>query len=159
MSEQAILRRVGEFLQSVSRPIVGQEQSTIDFRALMDESKIVLVKLDSLHLSSVTNLIGSLFIAAFLAAAPARIKTKNIFNIYADEFQRFATEDFATLLEEARKYGIGLTIAHQNRDQLNTKNKAATRNAANLVIFRGSATDAEELVKEFQVERQRQPGE
>jgi hypothetical protein len=90
----SLQRRVEEFLQRLTNNIVGQSNSTIDFRAIMDESKILLVKLDSLRLSSVTNLIGSLCIAAFLTAASTRMRKQNIFNIYADEFQNFATEDF-----------------------------------------------------------------
>ncbi len=150
-----ILRRVGEFLQSVSRPIVGQEQSTIDFTKVMDESKILLVKLDSLRLFSVTNLIGSFMIAAFLTAAPTRTKRQNLFNIYADEFQRFATEDFATLLEEARKFGIGITIAHQNRAQLELSDKQAEKELKKRVLNVGSLivfcvpTDAVELAGQF----------
>src|SRR5581483_6663479 len=61
----------------------------------------------------------------------------------------FATEDFATLLTEARKFGIATTIAHQIRDQLDLQNRAATLNVANLVVFKISGKDAQELASEF----------
>jgi hypothetical protein len=151
----SLQRRVEEFLQPLTINIVGQVKSTIDFRAIMDDSKILLVKLDSLQLSYITSLIGSLIIAAFLTAAPTRLKKQNLFNIYADEFQRFATEDFATLLEEARKAGIGITMAHQNRAQLELSDKQAdaelkkrTLNVGNIVVFR-IPTDAHELAGQF----------
>ena len=73
------------------------------------------------------------------------------FNLYADEFQRFATEDFATLLEEARKFGIGITIAHQNGSQLETNLKERGRSVANLVVFKINSKDADELAGEFDI--------
>ena len=159
-NEQAsyIRRRVAEFLLPLSRPIVGQAQSTIDVQNIMDEGKILLVKL-SIQLPSVTSLIGSIMIALILNAASARPANKRRqFNLYADEFQRFATEDFATLLEEARKYGIATTIAHQNRGQLDTENrqlaanlKDRTRSVANLAVFKINSKDADELAGEFDI--------
>jgi hypothetical protein len=151
-----VLRRVSEFLQPLSRNIVGQSTSTIDLQHIMDEGKILLVKL-STRLPSVSSLIGSILIALILNAAPHRPANKRRqFNLYADEFQRFATEDFATLLEEARKFGIGVTLAHQNRSQLNAKSleletslKDRTRSAANIVVFRINRKDADDLAGEF----------
>src|SRR6266536_5787502 len=121
----------------------------------MDEGKILLVKLDT-TLESVTSLVGSLIIALFLNAAYSRSDIKDArkrrqFNLYADEFQRFATEDFATLLEEARKYGIGITIAHQNGSQLETSLKERARSVANLAVFKVNSKDADELAGEFDI--------
>jgi hypothetical protein len=76
-------------------------------------------------------------------------KKRKQFNIYADEFQRFATEDFAVMLTEARKFGIATTIAHQMRGQLDGQNRGATLNVANFVVFRVSGNDAEELARQF----------
>jgi len=154
--EQAssILRRVREFLQPLSRPIVGQVHTTIDLRKIMDERKILLVKLDN-QLEAVTSLIGSLIIALILNAAYSRVdtpvNTRKQFNVYADEFQRFATPDFATLLTEARKFGVATTIAHQIRDQLDPedKNRAAALNVANLIVLKISGADAQEMAAEF----------
>ena len=146
------LRRVREFLQPLSRNIVGQASTTINLRSVVDERKILLVKLDA-RLPSVTSLIGSVIIAQLLNAAYSRIDLdvtkRKQFNVYADEFQRFATEDFATLLTEARKFGIATTIAHQMREQLDAQNRGATLNVANLVMFKISGKDAEELAAEF----------
>ena len=90
-----------------------------------------------------------MIVAQLLNAAYSRtdtdIKKRKQFHIYADEFQRFATEDFAILLTEARKFGIGVTLAHQMRDQLDQQNKGATLNVANMVVFKVSGKDAEEL--------------
>jgi hypothetical protein len=148
----SILRRVREFLQPLSRPIVGQAQTTLDFRAIMDGRKILLVKLDN-RLEGVTSLIGSVIVALILNAAYSRSDLRpdkrKQFNLYADEFQRFATEDFATLLTEARKFGIATTIAHQIRDQLDSANKAASLNVANLIVFKISGADADEMAAEF----------
>jgi hypothetical protein len=148
------LRRVDEFLQPISRPIVGQSTSTIDMRNVMDEGKILLVKLDT-SIESVTSLIGSLIIASTLNAAKSRadmpVNKRRQFNLYADEFQRFATEDFATLLEEARKFGIGITIAHQNGSQLEPSLKERARSVANLVVFKVNSKDADELAGEFDI--------
>lgn len=107
------LNKLDELLQPLTVNIVGQDTSTIDLQRIMDEGKMLLVKL-SVQYQSVSNLIGSILIALFLNAAYARQANKRRqCNLYADEFQRFATEDFATLLTEARKFGIATTIAHQ----------------------------------------------
>ncbi|HYT41134.1 MAG TPA: zinc-ribbon domain-containing protein, partial [Methylomirabilota bacterium] len=147
-----------EFLQPLPRNIVGQSTTTIDLVKIMDEGKILLIKLDNLRFPSITSLIGSMMIALFLNAAASRTK-KNLFNIYADEFQNFATEDFVTLIEEARKRHIGITIAHQNRGQLTSKNrqleidlKARTLSAKNKIVFQISGHDAEEVKDEFKAE-------
>jgi hypothetical protein len=151
---RSTLNRVSSFLtQPLVEYIVGQAETTIDFRKIMDERKILLIKLNK-RLEDVTALIGSMVIAELLNAAYSREEIKDIkkrkqFNVYADEFQNFATEDFATLLTEARKFGIGTTIAHQTRDQLDVQNRSTTLNVANLVVFKISGKDAEELAGEF----------
>ena len=103
-------------------------------------------------------MIGSLIVALFLNAAYNRPAQRKQFHLYADEFQRFATEDFATLLEEARKFAIATTIAHQNRSQLDAENKQLetnlkdrSRSVGNLVVFRVNSRDAEDLAGEFDV--------
>lgn len=148
-----ILRRVSEFLQPLTRNLVGQSTSTIDMQSIMDEGKILLVKLSAQY-QSISNLIGSILIALILNAAYARPTNKRRqFNLYADEFQRFATEDFATLLTEARKFGIATTIAHQARYQPGMTDgiRATTLGAANLVVFRAQPEDATELAGRFDI--------
>jgi len=150
-------RRVRHFLQALTVNIVGQSKTSVDFRHVMDDGKILLVKLDSLRLPSVTKLIGALIIALFLNAAPSRTK-KNLFNIYADEFPLYATEDFVTLIEQARKQQIGLAMAHQNRGQLDartshvaSKLRDRTLGTKQKIIFTITGQDADEVAGEFDI--------
>src|ERR1035437_222509 len=128
------LNKVREFvLNPILRPIIGQN-STIDFRRVMDEGKILLVKLSLSRLKEgPTALLGGVIVAQLLNAALSRQdlppSKRTPFFLYADEYHRFAIPDFATLLAEARKYGVSTTVAHQFRDQLDFPNKGATFNA------------------------------
>lgn len=147
------LNRADAFLSDeIIYNIVGQQSTTINFRHIMDGRKILLVKLDA-RLEEMTNLIGALIIAQLLNAAYSRsdlpVNKRRQFHIYADEFQRFATEDFATLLTEARKFGVAVTIAHQFRNQLDSLNRSATLNVTNLVVFRIIHKDADEIAGQF----------
>src|SRR6266567_7360114 len=147
------LNKADAFLtQPIIANIVGQSKATVNFRTMMDTGKILLVQLTP-RLEDISNLIGAVIIGQLLNAALSRKdipeEKRRQFNLYADEFQRFATEDFATLLSEARKFGVATTIAHQYLDQLDHANKGASVNAANLVVFRVSGQDAVELAKEF----------
>jgi len=151
-----ILNKMNDFLHVPLRNIVGQSNTKINLQDIMDTGKILLVKL-SKQLEQQSNLIGSIIIAQLLNAAYARPTNKRRqFHLYADEFQNFATEDFATLFEEARKFGIGTTIAHQNRGQLNSANskletdlKDRSRSVANLVVFKVNSKDADDLAGEY----------
>jgi hypothetical protein len=145
------LSRADAFLSDrIMYNIVGQEKSTIDLLQIINERKILLVKLDRRH-EEMTSLIGSVIIAFILNAMYSPLNKRKQFHLYADEFQLFATKDFATLLAEARKFGIGTTIAHQFRDQLGSDNKGATLTAANLIVFRVSSQDADELAGQFDI--------
>jgi hypothetical protein len=151
---RSTLTRVNAFLtQPLVEHIVGQARSTIDFRTVMDERKILLVKLDN-RLEDVTSLIGSMIIAEFLTAAYSRadlpVNKRKQFNLYADEFHRFAIEDLATLLTEARKFGITTTIAHQTLAQISERLQAAALQAAILVVFRVSGEDAQTLAMQYE---------
>jgi len=150
-----VLRRVQEFLQPLLRNIVGQAYTTINFKHVLDERKIVLVKFDA-RLNYVTTLIGSLIISELLNAAYSRSEFPNSkrgqFNLYIDEFQRFATEDFTRLAVEGRKFGIATTIAHQTIGQLDSRSRAVILQMANLAAFRINAKDAEELALNFDLQ-------
>ncbi len=150
---QTILNKFNDFEHHPLRHIVGQSTSSIDLRTIMDSGKILLVKLDKRR-EAATSLIGSIIVAQILNASETR-QTKKQFNLYADEFARFATEDFATLIEEARYAGIGVAMAHQNRGQLELSEKQADANlkqrtlsVGNLVVFR-APTDADSLAGQF----------
>lgn len=152
---ESTLNRADAFLSDeIIYNIVGQQHTTVNFRHIMDERKILLVKLDA-RLEEMTNLIGALIIAQFLTAAYSRaalpVNKRRQFHLYADEFQRFATQDFATLLTEARKFGIAVTIAHQFRNQVDLQNRSATLNVTNLVVFRIIRKDADEIAGQFNV--------
>ncbi len=127
--------------------ILREARTAVYMRQVMDEGKILLVKPDS------QVEVGSPIIAEILNTAYSRAHTPSNkrmqFHLYADEFQRFSTEDFAILLTEARKFGIGITIAHQYRRQLDGKNRDASLTAANLIVFRVSGEDGQEMVRQF----------
>jgi hypothetical protein len=160
-------RRVGNFLADpLVFHIIGQAETTVDFRRIMDEGKILLVKLSREH-PLITGLVGSMIVSQIANAAFARANVpeaqRRQFHLYADEYQRFATPTFAELLTEVRKYKIATCVAHQARGQLDYKNRVAALNADNLVVFAVSGEDAQELSYQFdatpkrkkQVQRQR----
>jgi len=152
---EPILNRLSVFLSSPSiRSIVGQAKSTIDFRQIMDKRKWLLVNLSKGKLKGNAYLLGGLIIAKLQLAALSRVdqpeEKRTPFYLAVDEFQNFLGEDFETILSEARKYGLGLVLAHQNIDQLNKKLKAAILgNVATQVFFRLSNHDAAALSSEL----------
>ena len=152
---ESTLNRVDAFATSpLLQPIVGQAKTTIDFRMVMDDGKILLVQLPP-RLEESANLIGAVIIGKLLDAAYARKdvpeENRRQFHIYADEFQRFAIEDFATFFYEARKFKIGLAVAHQSREQLDDANRAATLQAGTMIAFRVTPVDAPELAGKFDI--------
>ena len=154
---ESTLNKLDEFLQPLARNIVGQSKTTLRFREIMDQQKILLVRLDA-RLSDVTSLIGSMVIAGILTAAYSRADIpqhkRRQFNLYCDEFHRFATEDFSTLIDECRKWGVTCTLAHQNLSQIDEKNKASVLGCGTKIIFRVSGEDSKDLVAEFASEAQ-----
>jgi hypothetical protein len=151
----SIINKLDEFLQPILVNIVGQSHTTINMRQILDERKILLVKLDSTRLPTMTSLIGSIIIALVLNAARSREDTpedkRKQWNLYADEFQNFATEDFAKLFAEVRQFGVTVTIAHQSRYQpgMDDANRETSLQAGNMIILRISGKDATELAKEL----------
>lgn len=148
------LNKVDEFLTPAIYPIVGFGRTTVDFREAMDDGKILLVKLPVGQLGAgPVGLLGSMIVAQIFNAALSRQElepaARRQFNLFADEYHRFATPTFAELLAEARKYGVATTLAHQFRDQLDDANRGATLTAGNLIVFAVSGEDAEELAKQF----------
>ena len=151
-----ILNKVGQFTASpVIRNIVGQKKSTINLREAMDSQKILLVDLSTGKIGEDNSaLLGSMIITKIQLAAMGRSKLseeeRNDFYLYVDEFQNFATESFATILSEARKYKLDLTVANQYIAQMEeTVRDAVFGNVGTLISFRVGATDAGFLEKEF----------
>lgn len=156
-----IQNKVGQFLSSaIIRNIVGQPKSTIDLRQIMDERKILLMDLSKGKVGEENAaLLGAMIITKIQLAAMSRVDTQEAdrpdFYLYVDEFQNFATESFATILSEARKYHLSLIMGHQYIGQL-TPDRSNTRlrdaifgNVGTIVCFRVGAADAEYLETEF----------
>lgn len=138
----------------IMRPIVAQQKSAFDFREIMDGKKIFLANLSKGRLGERNAaLLGLVLVSKFLQAAFSRVDTKGslpTFYLYIDEFQNFATSSISTILSEARKYKLSLTIAHQFIAQLDEKIRdAVIGNVGTKVAFRIGTTDAEFLEKQF----------
>lgn len=137
------------------RPIIGQIKSAFIFRQVMDEGKILLVNLSKGRIGDINaNLLGMVIVGKILMAALSRVdipqENRRDFNLYIDEFQNFTTDSIASILSEARKYGLNLTIAHQFIGQLTEKIRDAVfGNVGSMISFRVGAQDAEFLVKQF----------
>jgi hypothetical protein len=151
-----IQNKVGRFVSSaVIRNIIGQVKSTIDLRDIMDNQKILLVNLAQGKLGEETaSLLGGMVITRLQATAMERVEIpvdeRKDFFLYVDEFQNFATESFAKILSEARKYKLNLTMTNQYIDQLPlTVRQAIFGNVGTLGSFVVSPADAGILEKEF----------
>lgn len=151
-----IQNKVGQFLSSsLIRNIVGQSKSSINLREIMDEKKILILNLSKGRIGEDNaKLLGAMMITKLQLAAMSRVdiaeKERQDFYLYVDEFQNFATESFANILSEARKYRLNLIMGHQYIEQLSETVAAAVfGNVGTLAVFRVGAADAEVLVKEF----------
>jgi hypothetical protein len=138
------------------RPIIGQTKSAFNFRNVMDERKILLVNLSKGRIGDLNaNLLGMVIIGKILMAAFSRVdmpeSERKDFNLYIDEFQNFTTDSTATILSEARKYALNLTIAHQFIAQLTEKIRDSVfGNVGSIISFRVGSLDAEFLAKQFE---------
>jgi hypothetical protein len=139
------------------RPIIGQAKSAFNFRQVMDEGKILLINLSKGRIGDINaGLLGMVFTGKILMAALSRVdiaeaEKRRDFNLYIDEFQNFTTDSISTILSEARKYRLSLTMAHQFIAQLADKIKDAVfGNVGSQVVFRVGVQDAEFLVKQFE---------
>lgn len=155
-----IQNKVGRFLtSSLMRNIVGQVASTINIREIMDKKKIFLINLSKGKVGEDNSaLLGALLITKMQLAAMSRVDVpeseREDFYLYVDEFQNFATESFASILSEARKYHLNLILAHQYIAQLVDGTNSMVRdaifgNVGTLITFRVGASDAEFLEPEF----------
>ena len=155
----AIQNKIGQFISSpLIRNIIGQQKSSIDMRAIMDNKKIFIMNLSKGRIGEDSSkLLGGLLITKLQLAAMSRVDTpeeeRADFFLYVDEFQNFATESFANILSEARKYRLDLTLGHQYIAQMEeTVGDAVFGNVGTLICFRVGAEDAEFLEKEFSPE-------
>ncbi|HVN26079.1 MAG TPA: DUF87 domain-containing protein [Candidatus Paceibacterota bacterium] len=139
------------------RPIIGQAKSAFSFREVMDDGKILLINLAKGRIGDINaGLLGMIFTGKILMAALSRVDIADAdrrrdFNLYIDEFQNFTTDSISTILSEARKYRLNLTMAHQFIAQLTDKIKDAVfGNVGSQLVFRVGVQDAEFLVKQFE---------
>ena len=152
-----ILNKVGQFLATATiRNIVGQAKSRINIREIMDQKKILIVNLSRGKIGEDNSaLLGAMMITKIQLAAMSRADVtadqRPDTYLYVDEFQNFATESFASILSEARKYNLCLTMANQYVEQMTEEVRSAVfGNAGTIVSFRVGGTDADFLVKEFE---------
>jgi hypothetical protein len=137
------------------RPIIGQQKSAFNFRHIMDERKILLVNLSKGRLGEINaNLIGMIFVGKILMAALSRVDDPTMsfppFFLHIDEFQNVSTPAIASILSEARKYKLGLTVAHQFIAQLDPVIKDAVfGNVGSLAAFRVGPEDGQFLEQQF----------
>ncbi|HEY4473716.1 MAG TPA: type IV secretory system conjugative DNA transfer family protein [Candidatus Paceibacterota bacterium] len=140
----------------IMRPIVGQQHSAFNFKDVMDKKKILLVNLSKGRLGDLNaNLLGLVLVGKILMSALARTdylyQNPPPFYLYMDEFQNVTTDTIATILSEARKYRLSLTMAHQFIKQLEEKIKNAVfGNVGSMAVFRVGAEDAEFLKTQFE---------
>ncbi|MBU1992707.1 TraM recognition domain-containing protein, partial [Patescibacteria group bacterium] len=151
-----ILNKVGQFLSSpIIRNIVGQPKSAVDFRFLMDNNRIVIVNLSKGKIGEDNSaLLGAMVITKFQLEAMSRSDTpekdRKDFYLYVDEFQNFATESFATILSEARKYKLNLTMANQYIAQMPDEVRDAVfGNVGTILSFQVGYDDAEYISQQF----------
>ena len=151
-----IVSKFDVFLQNdIMRPIIAQEKSAFNFREIMDKKKILLVNLSKGRLGDINaNLIGLIIVGKLLMSALSRVDSFGTdlppFYLYIDEFQNVTTNSISTILSEARKYKLSLTVAHQFIAQLEEGIKDSVfGNVGSISAFRVSSEDAEYLEKQF----------
>ncbi len=152
-----IVSKFGRFVTNkLMRNIIGQSQSSFDFRKVMDDGKILLVNLAKGKIGEEnSNFLGLILVPRILISAMSRQEIpesqRRDFYLYVDEFQNFATPDFAQILSEARKYRLNLIVANQFIGQMEEEVKNAVfGNVGTVVSFRVGVTDANYLQHEFQ---------
>ncbi|TSC95232.1 MAG: hypothetical protein CEN87_244 [Parcubacteria group bacterium Licking1014_1] len=152
----AIQNKVGQFISNpLIRNLIGQIKSTINMRDIMDKEKILIMDLSKGRIGEDNSrLLGALLITKLQLAAMSRVnipeEDRKDFYLYVDEFQNFATESFANILSEARKYRLNIILGHQYITQMEEEIRDAVfGNVGTLAVFRVGAEDAEFLEREF----------
>ncbi len=152
-----ILNKVGAFTANpLVRNIIGQPKGSFNIRNIMDENKILIVNLTrGIIGEDNAAILGALLVTKIQLAAMSRadvpIEKRNPFYLYVDEFQNFATDSFATILSEARKYGLNLTVANQYIAQMSQEVRDAIfGNVGTIIGFRMGADDAGRMQRYFE---------
>jgi hypothetical protein len=151
-----IVSKFGRFTTNkLMRNMIGQSKSAFDFRKVMDEGKILIINLaKGLIGEENSNFLGLLIIPKILTAAMSRsdipMEQRRDFYLYVDEFQNFATPDFATILSEARKYRLNLCVANQFISQMEEEvRNAVFGNVGTMIAFRTGVNDAQFLAHQY----------
>jgi hypothetical protein len=154
-----VLTRLNNFVRPrLLRRMVGQQRDRVDFRHIMDTKTIFLAKLSQGAIGGEnSHLLGSLLVAKIAQAAMSRqdldVAKREPYTLYVDEFHHFVTPSIATILSGARKYGLGLVLAHHEMRQLKAQSEevasAVLANAATRVVFRVGEQDAKTLAEGF----------
>lgn len=157
-----IQNKIGRLMTAPAlRNIVGQPVSTINLRKMMDENRILIVNLSKGALGEGTShLLGALLTTSLAHAALSRSdmpeEKRNPFYFYADEFQNYASESFALILSEARKYRLALTLGHQYLAQLpESLRHAVLGNSGSFISFRVGAADAKLIAAHLGLENEK----
>jgi hypothetical protein len=155
---KSINHRIDAYESSVqTQRMLGQAKSTISFEDIMDSGKILICNLGKGDINEDESaLIGTTILAKLKLAAERRSNIpedqRRPFYVYVDEFQNFATKPFATMMSEARKFKLYLTIAEQSTEQQEDSGITQTilANARTLVLFgTGSSVDEKLLLPRF----------
>lgn len=148
--------KFGAFLSNeMMRNIIGQTKSAFDLREIMDNKKILLVNLAKGKTGELNSkLLGMIFVMKFQVAAMSRVDTpeeqRTDFSLYVDEFQNFATDSFADILAEARKFRLSLVVANQFMTQLTEQiRESVIGNVGTILALRVGTTDADLMIKKF----------
>lgn len=148
--------KFGRFVTNkMVRNIIGQSQSSFDLREVMDQGKILIMNLAKGRIGDEnSNFLGLILVPKILAAAMSRanvpMEERRDFYLYVDEFQNFATDTFAEILAEARKYRLNLVVANQFIGQISEDLKNAVfGNVGTMISFRVGVTDANFLQHEY----------
>ncbi len=152
-----VLNKVGAFTANpLIRNVIGQPKSALNLRKIMDEGKILIINLSQgLIGEDNASVLGALMVTKLQLSAMSRanvpLNERRPFYLYVDEFQNFATDSFAVILSEARKYGLNLTVANQYIAQIaeTAVKDAVFGNVGSIVTFRVGADDASYLAKYF----------
>lgn len=148
--------KFGAFMSNeIMRNIIGQTKSAFNLREVMDQQKILIVNLSKGQIGELNSqLLGMIFVIKFQAAAMSRagvdVSQRSDFGLYVDEFQNFSTDSFASILSEARKYGLNLIVANQFVGQLSDQiREAVFGNIGTTVSYRVGSEDAQTLERQF----------
>ena len=151
-----ITSKLTQFISNdTMRPIIGQQKSSINFREIMDNKKILLVNLSKGKIGEMNAyLLGLVIVGKILVSSLSRTdipqEERKDFYLYIDEFQNFTTDSISSILSEARKYRLSMNIAHQFLGQLPEEiQKSVFGNIGTMISFLIGPEDAEFMSKQF----------